>query len=78
MIVEVSLDISIIAMVEMIMKVTDTPSEKFSFYLSFVLLNIIVFGVFYTYNIINNNMIKIKNPSEFKDFHNKWGVLWEF
>ena len=77
MLIEISLDISVICIVEVIMKETTHFSEKMSYWVSVVLLTILMQVLIYGFNVINENSSKIKLPEQFPEFHDKWGVLWE-
>lgn len=75
--IELSLDIGVLSMIELLMRQTDLFWEKVSFTLSFVLLHFLVFGTIHCFLLIQNNILKIQNPSLFPDFHKKYSVLWE-
>lgn len=59
MLFELSLDISIIGLLEITMQQTTYKWEKISFCISFLLFNIMVFGGFFTVNLIKSNVNKI-------------------
>ena len=76
-VIELSLDIAIAGVCELILKQNTTPSEKASYYTSLCLLTILAYGIFHVKELIYQNIFKIRNPLLFPSLHTKWSVLWE-
>ena len=72
-----SLDIFVVGLIEIIMKQTYSAIERVSYFISLILIIILVKGIPHIYHLISENMFKINNPSKFKKFHDTWSVLWE-
>jgi hypothetical protein len=77
MFIELSLDISVLSMIEIIMRQTDTLWEKVSFTMSFIFIHLLVLGTIGSVILIRTNIFKIQNPAENPDFHKKYSVIWE-
>jgi len=77
MLFELSLDISVISIIEILMKQHHFIWEKVSLFMSIFCLNALVYAVYFSYHLINNNMVKIQGPDVYPEFHEKWCVLVE-
>lgn len=75
--IELSLDISVCSLIELIMRQTVTISEQISFFISVSLIVLLGLLTLTFYVLILNNNFKIMNPKMFERFHEKYGVLWD-
>ena len=75
LLIELSLEIGICSMVELSMRQTETPIEKFSFFVSLFALVGVIWFINQCDKLIIDNFYKINNE-KFKKFNLMWGELW--
>lgn len=75
--IELSLDISVCALIEIIMRQNLYFGDRVSFFISFCLLLTLIMLTVYFYLLITYNTIKINYPEVYEKFHEKYNVLWD-
>ena len=74
--IELSLEISVSSLIEIIMKQSITNTERISYTISLVLLTLLITSTIAFTILIYTNNFKIMNPQLYPSFHQKYDVLW--
>lgn len=74
--IELCLDISICASIELIMRQVGTKQEQASYFTSMTLFLFLVFGIFYSIYTLKTEKQKIENPEVYVKFNRQHAGIW--
>lgn len=74
--IELSMELSVISLVEIIMRQTATTLERVSYFCSVANLTLVILVPVWVQFVMSYNFYKIHNPA-YPEFNATWGVFWE-